>query len=70
MSDVLDSIRNWKSGYFFVKGMDWVCLQEEWETMPRGYFDKTWAFVKDSSQSHQPFFFLFHCNASNTVYSP
>ena len=47
VSDMPDSNRNWKSRYFFVKGMDWVCCQEEWVTMPRGFFD-TWAFVRDS----------------------
>ena len=48
VSNMPDSNRNWKSRYFFVKGVDWMCHQEEWETMPRGYFDNTWAFVKDS----------------------
>ena len=48
VSDMPDFGRNWKSRYFFVKGTDWVCHQEEWETMPRGYFDNTWAFIKDS----------------------
>ena len=48
VSDMPDSNRNWKSRYFFVEGTDWVCRQEEWATMPRGYFDNTWAFVKDS----------------------
>ena len=49
VSDMPDSNRNWKSRYFFVEGTDWVCRQEEWATMPRGYFDNTWAFVKESS---------------------
>jgi len=48
VSDMPDSNRNWKSRYFFVEGTDWVCRQEEWATMPRGYFDNTWAFVRDS----------------------
>ena len=48
VSDMPDSNRNWKSRYFFVEGTDWVCRQEEWASMPRGYFDNTWAFVKDS----------------------
>ena len=48
VSDMPDSNKNWKSRDFFVKGMDWVCRQEEWATMPHGYFDNTWAFVKDS----------------------
>ena len=47
MSDMPESNRNWKGRYFFVKGTNWVCCQEEWETMPHG-FDNTWAFVKDS----------------------
>ena len=46
--DMPDSNRNWKSRYFLVEGMDWVCRQEEWVTMPRGYFDNTWAFVKET----------------------
>ena len=49
VSDMPDSNRNWKSRYFFVEGTDWVCRQEEWATMPCGYFDNTWAFVRDSS---------------------
>ena len=48
VSDMPDSNRNWKSRYFFVEGTDWVCRQEEWVTMPRGYFDNTWAFVRES----------------------
>ena len=47
--DVPDSNRNWKSRYFFVEGTDWVCREEEWATMPRGYFDNTWAFIRESS---------------------
>ena len=59
VSDMLDSNRNWKSRYLFVEGMDWVCHQEEWATMPHGYFDNTWAFVRDLGQSRQPCFFCF-----------
>ena len=68
VSDMPDSNRNWKSRYFFVKGTDWVCYSKEWVTMPCGYFDNTWAFVRDSSQSRQLFFFLFCRNAPNTIY--
>ena len=46
VSDMPNSNRNWKNRYFFVKGTNWVYHQEEWETMPRGYFDNTWAFVR------------------------
>ena len=49
VSDMPDSNRNWKSRYFFVEGTDCVCHQEEWVMMPRGYFDNTWAFVRESS---------------------
>ena len=48
VSDMPDSNRNWKSKFFFVEGTDWVCCEEEWATMPRGYFDNTWAFVRES----------------------
>ena len=48
VSDMPDSNRNWKSRYFFVEGTDWVCHEEERATMPRGYFDNTWAFVRES----------------------
>ena len=48
VSDMLDSNRNWKSRFFFVEGTDWVCREEEWATMPHGYFDNTWAFVIES----------------------
>ena len=41
VSDMLDSNRNWKSRFFFVEGMDWVCREEEWATRPHGYFDST-----------------------------
>ena len=46
--DMPDSNRNWKSKFFFVEGTDWVCREEEWAMMPRGYFDNTWAFVRES----------------------
>ena len=39
VSDMPDSNRNWKSRFFFVEGTDWVCREEEWATMPHGYFD-------------------------------
>ena len=45
VSNMPDSNRNWKSRYFFVERMDWVCHEEEWVTRPRGYFNNTWAFV-------------------------
>ena len=41
VSDMPDSNRNWKSRYFFIEGTDWVCRQEEWATMPHGYFGNT-----------------------------
>ena len=47
VSDMPDSNRNGKGRYFFVKGTNWVCHQEEWEMMPHG-FDNTWAFIRDS----------------------
>ena len=46
--DMPDSNRNWKSRFFFVEGTDWVCREKEWATMPHGYFDNTWAYVKES----------------------
>ena len=48
VSDMPDSNRNWKSRFFFVEGIDWVCHEDEWATMPHGYFDNTWAYVKES----------------------
>ena len=48
VSDMPDSNRNWKSRFFFFEGTDWVCHEEEWATMPHGYFDNTWAYVKES----------------------
>ena len=48
VSDMPDSNWNWKNRFFFVEGTDWVCREEEWATMPRGYFDNTWAFVRES----------------------
>ena len=46
--DMPDSNRNWMSRFFFVEGTDWVCREEEWATMPRGYFYNTWALVRES----------------------
>ncbi|XP_065615965.1 amidase 1-like [Quercus suber] len=51
VSKMPDSNRAWKSRFFFVKGTDWVCRQEEWETIPHGYFDNTWAFVRESAHT-------------------
>ena len=48
VSDMPDSNRKWKSRYFFVERTDWVCREDEWPTMPRSYFDNTWAFVRES----------------------
>ena len=48
VSDMPDSNRKWKSGYFFVERTDWVCREDEWPTMPHSYFDNTWAFVRES----------------------
>ena len=31
-----NSNRNWKNRYFFVQGTNWVCRQEEWDSMPDG----------------------------------
>ena len=53
VSETPDSNRNWKGRYFFVKGTDWVCRREEWKTMSLGYFDNTWAFVRDSGSARQ-----------------
>ena len=36
--------------------------------MPRGYFDNTWAFVRESGWTRQLLFYLFYCDASNTVH--
>ena len=68
VSDMLDSNRNWKSRFFFVKGTDWVCCEEEWATMPYGYFDNTQAYVKESSQKRQLPLYLFYSDVSNTVF--
>ena len=77
VSDMPDSNRNWKSRFFFVKGTDWVCRPDEWDTLPGGYFDNTWAYIRESGC---PLVFLsivsFHLSGSflktvsfNTVYS-
>ena len=55
VSDMLNSNRNWKSKYFFVKGTDWVCRPEEWDTMPYD-FDNTWGIIKDSGLMPSSFF--------------
>ena len=46
--DMPDSNRNWKNRFFFVKGTDWVCRPGEWDTLPGGYFDNTWAYIRES----------------------
>ena len=50
VSDLPDSNRNWKNRYCFVKGTEWVCRPEEWNSMPDG-FDNTWGIVKESGES-------------------
>ena len=35
--------------------------------MPHGYFDNTWAFVRDSGQSHQPCSFRFLGDVTNNI---
>ena len=55
VSDMPDSNRNWKSRFFFVKGTDWVCRPDEWDTLLGGYFDNTWAYIRDSGR---PFSFF------------
>ena len=66
--DMPDSNRNWQSRFFFVEGMDWVCREEEWATMPRGYFDNTWAFVRESGWNRQLPLCLFYSDVSNIVF--
>ena len=67
VSDMPNSNKNWKSRYFFVEGTDWVCHQEEWATMPHGYFDNTWAFVRDLGQFRQPCSFRFLSDVTNNI---
>ena len=69
MLDMPDSNRNWKGKYFFVKGTDWVCRQEEWVMMPYG-FNNTWDIIKDLSLalSTFPLFFIYLFQVSNVVY--
>ena len=45
-----------------------MCREEEWATMPCGYFDNTWAFIRESSWTRQLLFCLFYSDAFNTVY--
>ena len=35
--------------------------------MPHGYFDNTWAFVRDSGQSRQPCSFRFLGDVTNNI---
>ena len=62
VSDMPNSNRNWKGRYFFVKGTDWVCRPEEWDTMPHG-FDNTWGVVKDSGFSPSGFYFFIYSSS-------
>ena len=59
VSDMLDSNRKWKGRYLFVEGTNWVCRQEEWESMPNGFFDNTWAYVRNSSWSRRLSYFVY-----------
>ena len=75
MFDMPDSNRNWKNRFFFVKGTDWVCRPDEWDKLPGGYFDNTWAYIRESGCP--PFFlpslFIFQGNLTvsfNTVCFP
>ena len=45
-----------------------MCREEEWATMPRGYFENTWAFIRESGWTRQLLFCLFYSYASNTIY--
>ena len=67
VSDMPNSNRNWKSRFFFVKGTDWVCRLDEWDTLPGGYFDNTWAYIRDSGHPFSFFlpFFLFRSIVSS-----
>ena len=58
VSDMPDSNRNWKNRYFFIQGTDWMCRQEEWDSMPHS-FDNTWGIVKDSGLVPFAFYPLF-----------
>ena len=43
--DTLDSNKNWKSRYFFMKGDEWMCHPSENEYMP---IDTTWGIMLPS----------------------
>ena len=60
MSDMPDSNSSWKSRYFFIQGMDWVCCLEEWVTMPHD-FDNTWGIVTDLGFSFDSFYLFITC---------
>ena len=56
VSDMPDSNRNCKNRYFFVQGMDWVCILEESDSIPDG-FDNTWGVLIESGESSMSIFF-------------
>ena len=64
---ILPSGRRTWSWFFFVEGTNWVCREEEWATMPHGYFDNR-AYVKESSWKRQLPLYLFYSDVSNTAF--
>ena len=44
--ETLDSNRDWKSRYFFLKGDEWMCRPGDMEYMP---VDTTWGILPPSS---------------------
>lgn len=50
MSDVLDSNHDWKSRYFFVQGLNWVCRSDKWDSIGEEY-GNTWAILDEFGDS-------------------
>ena len=50
VSDVPDSNRNWKSRYFFVQGLNWVCRPDEWDSIGEEY-DNIWGILDEANES-------------------
>ena len=50
VTDVPNSNWDWKSRYFFVQGLNWVCRPNEWDNIGEEY-DNTWRILDEFGKS-------------------
>lgn len=47
---MLDSNRAWESSFFFVRGANWVCKFDEYDTFG-DFYDHAWGVLNESGRS-------------------